>query len=131
MTEYRQVEGFPDYAVSNDGKVRNLATGAYSRVVRVSKRGGHIINLIKDGKTYSRAIEQLQLDAFGEEFGVAERQINPQQADKDNHNLEMLIRELRIRFGRLPDEDEVYIFINGTDQERDELWTNRGKKVTT
>lgn len=63
---YRQIEEFPNYAVNKSGNVREIFTKKYVRVVRVSARGGLMINLRKDKKIYTRATQALVEKTFGE-----------------------------------------------------------------
>lgn len=63
---YRTIPGFSDYMVNSQCTVRHIQTGRYCMLVRVSKQGGAMINLRKDGKTYTRAAQDLKKEAFGE-----------------------------------------------------------------
>lgn len=63
---YRQIEEFPNYAVNKSGNVREIFTKKYLRIVRVSARGGLMLNLRKDGKTYTRAAQALVEKTFGD-----------------------------------------------------------------
>lgn len=66
---YRLIEEFPNYAVNKSCNVREIFTKKYLRVVRVSQRGGLMLNLRKDGKTYTRAAQALMEKAFPEMAG--------------------------------------------------------------
>lgn len=61
--EYRQIEGFENYKVSNLGNIRNSKTG---RVLTpgIGKVGYYIVNLSKDGKQVSNYIHTLVAKAF-------------------------------------------------------------------
>lgn len=61
---YRLVDEFPDYMVNNQATVRHIQTQRYCMLVRVSKTGGAMINLRKDGKTFTRAAQELRDKAF-------------------------------------------------------------------
>jgi len=62
---YRVVDEFPDYMVNKQATVRYIAGAQrYCMLVRVSKTGGAMINLRKDGKTYTRAAQEVRDKAF-------------------------------------------------------------------
>lgn len=62
---YRAVADFPDYMVNNQATVRHIQSQRYCMLVRVSKSGGAMINLVKDGKKYTKAAQELRDKAFG------------------------------------------------------------------
>ena len=61
--EWRTVSVFPQYAVSSRGEIENKKTG---RILRPSRNAqGHLkVNLSKDGKIFTRAVNQLVAKAF-------------------------------------------------------------------
>jgi hypothetical protein len=61
---YRVVKDFPDYMVNNQASVRHIPSLRYCMLVRVSKTGGAMINLRKDGKTYTKAAQEIRDAAF-------------------------------------------------------------------
>jgi hypothetical protein len=61
---YRVVKEFPDYMVNNQASVRHIPSQRYCMLVRVSKTGGAMINLRKDGKTYTKAAQEIRDAAF-------------------------------------------------------------------
>jgi len=61
---YKVIPEFPDYMVNNQATVRHILTGRYCMLVRVSKQGGAMINVRKDGKIYTRAAQDLRKQAF-------------------------------------------------------------------
>lgn len=63
---YRVVPGFPDFMVNKQAAVRHIKTRNYCGLIRVTKgeEGGAMINVVKDGKTYTRAAQVLRDLAF-------------------------------------------------------------------
>lgn len=61
---YRVVDEFPDYMVNSQATVRHIKTNRYCMLVRVSKSGGAMINLIKNGKKYTKAAQEIRDAAF-------------------------------------------------------------------
>jgi hypothetical protein len=61
---YRVIPEFPDYMVNNQATIRHIATSRLCMLVRVSKQGGAMINVIKNGKKYTRAAQDLRDEAF-------------------------------------------------------------------
>lgn len=64
---YRVIPEFPDYMVSKQAAVRHIRSQRYCMLMRVSKTGGAMIHLVKDGKKYTRAAQELRDSAFPEE----------------------------------------------------------------
>ena len=65
---FRVIPDFPDYMVNNQATVLHISSGKYCMLVRVSKQGGAMINLRRDGKTFTRAAQDLRKAAFGEQY---------------------------------------------------------------
>ena len=61
---FRVVPGFPDYMVNLKATVKHIPTGKYCFLVRVSPSGGAMINVRRDGKTFTRAAQQIRDLAF-------------------------------------------------------------------
>ena len=61
---YRVVPGFPDYMVNKQATVRHIKSQRYCMLMRVSKTGGAMISLLKDGKKYTKAAQELKDLAF-------------------------------------------------------------------
>jgi len=66
--EWRVIEDFPDYAVSNWGRVKRIATGqgARIRILRsgIDSRGYSMVGLHKNKRLYTKLIHHLVLNAF-------------------------------------------------------------------
>lgn len=63
MERWLQIDEFPGYSVSNEGRVRNDVTGRI--MVMVRNRGGVLmVGLFKDGVQYKRGIAKLVADRF-------------------------------------------------------------------
>lgn len=61
--EWAEIEGFPGYAVSNYGVVRNIRTGL-DLTPKVNSYGYHSVSLRRDGRTHYRYIHQLVAKTF-------------------------------------------------------------------
>ncbi len=61
---YRVVPEFPDYMVNKQATVRHIRTQRYCMLMRVTKNGGAMINVMKDGKKYTRPAQDLRDSAF-------------------------------------------------------------------
>jgi hypothetical protein len=59
MSEYRDIDGFPGYGVSADGKVM----GRCGFVLAVSKAG--TVSLYRDGKPHVRKVAELVAEVWG------------------------------------------------------------------
>ena len=64
---YRVVPEFPDYMVNKQATVRHIKSQRYCMLMRVSKTGGAMLSLLKDGKKFTRAAQQLRDAAWPEE----------------------------------------------------------------
>lgn len=97
MSEYRDIEGFPGYGVSADGKVM----GRCGFVLAVSKSG--TVGLCRDGKQHVRKVAELAAEAWG---AVEQKQVqapSPQHACADCphpaevRRLDGVVRDLEAR----------------------------------
>lgn len=61
---YRLVPGFPDYMVNKQATVRHIKSQRYCMLMRVTKEGGAMISLLRDGKKYTKAAQELRDLAF-------------------------------------------------------------------
>lgn len=66
---YRVVPDFPDYMVNKQATVRHIKSQRYCMLVRVSKSGGAMVPLIKNGKKFTKAAQELRDSAFADELG--------------------------------------------------------------
>lgn len=64
---YRIVPDFPDYMVNKQATVRHIRTQRYCMLMRVTKQGGAMINVTKNGKKFTRAAQDLRDSAFPDE----------------------------------------------------------------
>lgn len=63
---YRVIPEFPEYMVNKQASVRYIRTQKYCILVRVSSNGGAMINVLRDGKKYTRSAQELRDSAFAE-----------------------------------------------------------------
>lgn len=65
MTKWRTIKDFPDYQISDDGKVKSLKHGKEMILSSVNDgRGYLIVSLSKDGKNAIKRIHRLVAEAF-------------------------------------------------------------------
>lgn len=63
--EWRDIEGFPDYQVSNLGRIRSHKTGKWHFLkLRVRDGGYKQVYLYRDGKSSTKRVHRLVLEAF-------------------------------------------------------------------
>ena len=64
MTEWKVIDGYPDYAISPNGKVKSLR---FNRVLKASANnsGYQYVNLMADKKRKTTAIHRLVIEHFG------------------------------------------------------------------
>jgi len=63
---YRVIPEFPDYMVNKQATVRHIKSQRYCMLMRVTKQGGAMINVLKDGKKFTRAAQDLRDSAFAD-----------------------------------------------------------------
>lgn len=63
---YRVVPEFPDYMVNKQATVRHIKSQRYCMLMRVTKQGGAMITLLKDGKKFTRAAQDLRDSVFAD-----------------------------------------------------------------
>lgn len=98
MEEWRQVEDFPRYDVSNEGRVRNNKTGRIMKN-QVKSNGYAVLTLRIDKTPHTQAVHQLVANAFieNERNGC---DVNHKDGNKLNNrvdNLEFCTRRENIR----------------------------------
>lgn len=68
MTEWRVIEEFPEYEVSNHGQVRSLNYRRTNQpevlLPHLGKRGYHVVNLYKDKQPHMKTIHSLVAKAY-------------------------------------------------------------------
>jgi hypothetical protein len=63
MEHWAEIPGFPDYSVSNQGRVVNENTGRFMSLAR-NQQGYRIVFLRQSGQQYTRSVTTLVADAF-------------------------------------------------------------------
>jgi hypothetical protein len=66
MEEWNKLEEFPDYSISNLGRVRNMKTGRYMALTR-NQQGIVMVGLFRNGRLYKRSISLLVAHAYLEQ----------------------------------------------------------------
>jgi hypothetical protein len=93
---WRTIEGFSAYEVSDAGRIRRVKRGAGTTIGRIlvqqrNKKGYPILGLVDDdGCTRTRAVHRLVALAFLEPVPTPEHQINHKDTDKTNNSVENL-----------------------------------------
>ena len=109
VEEWRAVEGYPEYDVSNIGQVRRRTTG---RILRPSIVSGYYkVNLYNDGRISNKAIHQLVARAFiGEADG---RCVDHRDRSKLNNNINNLryVSNAENQRNKTSNKGHVYEFI--------------------
>ncbi len=83
MEEWREIEGFPDYAVSNYGEVKRISTGRIL-AYKVNQYGVVYVGLMRSYKQRQRSVALLVANAFLDRHSdVLDTPIN---LDGDRHN---------------------------------------------
>ena len=63
MTQFRDIEGFPNYIVSNEGDVINKESGKCLKPHQIT--GGYLeVQLSKDGKSYHKRLHRIVASSF-------------------------------------------------------------------
>jgi hypothetical protein len=89
--EWRTVEGFPDYAVSNLGRVASYKRPERPIIMRtqIDRRGYYCVTFSVNDKTYTRSVHRLLLEAFRgpSEDGQLTRHLNGNPLDNRLENI--------------------------------------------
>lgn len=102
MTEERwaQIEGFPDYAVSDQGRVMSLR---FDRILkpRINSYGNARVALTRDREVHDLYISRLVAEAFLPEFRTEYRVRHRREEEKANNEVTNLKFPEGKRFGQL------------------------------
>ena len=92
--EWRKINDFPNYSVSDEGQIRNDKTGTI-RTLNYTYDGYAFITIKKNGKTYAPQIHRLVLQAFcpNENSSLQVNHINGDRKDNRLINLEWLTQQ--------------------------------------
>lgn len=124
MTEQiKQIEGFPDYLVSNYGYVLSLKWGKRKKlsVSRITSEGYPEVVLRKDNKSYSKTIHTLVMRTFGEILNLPIDHIDENKMNPRFDNLRYLTdRDNLLRYHKKvkPDGEFKYNHINWLKREK-------------
>lgn len=88
MAEWKKVEEFPNYSISDEGHIRNDVTD-HVRKNKTDRYGYSFVNLKKGGKTYSRSIHGLVAKAYLSK-PEGKDEINHIDGNKSNNSVENL-----------------------------------------
>lgn len=86
---WRDVNGFPDYCIDEDGYTKNKKNG---KILKTSpNRDGYMTtHLYKDGKWYTKTVHRLVAETFLEQPSEKTWQVNHIDGDKHNNRLSNL-----------------------------------------
>lgn len=89
MEEWKIVNGYPDYAVSNTGYVKSLR---YDRILKSSINGSgyHHVNLLNNKKVKTWAIHRLVIEHFEPERPETYSIVDHVDKNKDNNHINNL-----------------------------------------
>jgi len=92
--EWKTIKDFPDYEVSDWGRVRSLKFGKEKILKPGKDNGGYLrINLCKNGKQYTKKVHRLVLETFNPIENMDKLQANHIDGNKENNyigNLEWM-----------------------------------------
>lgn len=83
---WRRIEEFPNYAISNLGRVKNRLTGKIRKTVLNSRTGYEMVVLFRDGKLKNCYVHRLVLQAFIPNAGVL-KEVDHIDRNRANNNL--------------------------------------------
>lgn len=83
IEEWRVIQDFPDYEVSNFGEIVNTHTDVYIRT-SLTQQGGLKVGLVRDGKQYTRSVKVLVAKHFVQ--GESEVYNTPMLLDGNQEN---------------------------------------------
>lgn len=89
MEEWRKIEGFEGYEVSNIGGIRSLKSGATKRLKIYNRQGYHRVTLWGDGKRYDKGVHRLVAIAFIEN-PLNKSQVNHKNGIKSDNRVKNL-----------------------------------------
>jgi len=87
IEEWRSIKDFPDYAVSNFGRVKSIKTNKI-RVLSKNSSGYIKLNLYKNNKEYLKLVHRLVLKTFGDDNNCLF--VNHKDGNKENNNISNL-----------------------------------------
>lgn len=87
----KPIKGFPDYYVSDEGKVYSTKSGK-TREIKGGKEGSGylLVTLCKDGKQYPKKVHRLVLSTFCPIPEMDKYQVNHRDENKENNKLDNL-----------------------------------------
>ena len=86
--EWRDIEGFPTYLISDHGRVMNWRTG---RILRLTNHGsGTSIAIREEKRVYTKQVSHLVYAAFGDESYVEGSRVGYRNGDTTNNHIDNL-----------------------------------------
>lgn len=95
MSKWKVIEEFPNYAVSNIGRIKRIKKGRNTYIGKILKNvetedGYFIVNLYKNNKGSSKYIHRLVLEIFNPIKNMNILEVNHKDGNKENNNLSNL-----------------------------------------
>ena len=87
---WKIIENFPDYEVSNQGRVKSLKFGKEIILTPGKNKGYLIVKLYKNGKKYNKTVHRLVLKAFKPNEDLNKNECNHIDGNKTNNCVENL-----------------------------------------
>lgn len=97
--KWAEIAGFPDYAVSNHGRVKSLRYGTYLNP-RTNSYGHQRVVLYRDKEGHERSVHRLVAEAFIDGYRP-EYKVKPHDGDHTNNNVYNLRFAKGHRLGQL------------------------------
>lgn len=86
---WKDIKGFPNYQVSNHGRVRNKTTGLFLKSALDTSTGYTKVNLFNNGMNQTKSVHRLVAEAFIENVHN-KRLVNHIDCDKTNNHVQNL-----------------------------------------
>lgn len=89
MEEWKTINGYPDYAISNNGSVKSLR---FNRLLKPSKSNNEYlyVNLVSNKKKKTTAIHKLVIEHFGATQPIINSVVDHKDSNKQNNHIDNL-----------------------------------------
>lgn len=86
MEEWKQINGYPDYAVNDQGQVKSLR---WDRLLKLNQNSSNYlyVNLVKDKRKKTTAVHRLVIEHFGPPKPFEGWVVDHKDGDKQNNTI--------------------------------------------